>query len=484
VRRALSLLIPFSACLTLGCATVERPAGTGWSRAQSPNFEVITDLSPEDARAAALDLERYRAALLANWKQPGLATPPTRMVVYSDSSDFREHGAGRFEGFFRQDRGERLLVEARRTFTQEGLGLAKTSAHELAHEIDAAFLQRMPRWVNEGLASYFSTVTVKDKTAHFGRAPLENLQWIQVYKPLGLEALFGWDELDPSRMDRDQLDRYYVWSWGWISYLSHEHPAQMADFLARLGRAEKPRQAFTAAFGPLDDAKTATAIRSMCQRIVPDLPVPLTAAEPRVEVTAITPAEYHAVEAEVWSAAPGTVDEKAALAFARSELDKALAAEPANPDALTLLAKLGQGPERISSARRLTEITPHDGRAWLLLVDALSAGGALPGERDEAFGKAQANAGEDPYVLRRVAEHVLSLDVAQGLSLAQRAVERAPYDLQATLVLDAALIANGRCEEARASASRALELVPERAPKEARDQLAQHLAQAAAGCQP
>lgn len=477
---SLSLLL-----LLVGCATAPIAPGAGWSQITSAHFEVLTDLGPDAAKEATLDLERYRAALLARWKHPELmAGAKARMVIYADPSTFRERGAREFLGFFRTGRGAPLLVEARQGFTEEGLGLAKTNAHELAHEIDDAILMRQPRWLAEGLATYLSTVSVADGKAVFGRGQIDFVQMAHVFKPLTVEELFGWDALDVSKMPEGQLDRHYVWSWAWVTYLESQRRPQFDDFLARLARAEEPRQAFTAAFGALDDAKTALAVRDLLTRILPTEEVPLPEIPTAVAIRPLTPAEFHVMEATVWQAAPGTWTRDEATRFARGELSQALASEPRNVEALALAAQIGPEGERIARARALTQASPDDGGAWLILADALGTGLDTRDERGHAFGQALAHAGDNAYVLTRVSDHILTGNPSLALELSTRAVKLAPYDLRNVELLAFAEAANGLCAQAKRDGTRTLDLMPERAPKSARDQLAARLDQGLAACQP
>lgn len=485
MHRVVSLLSLSVLFVLAGCATVPTAPGSGWREVTSAHFQVRTNLDEAEARTAVLDLERYRAALLARWKHPELlAQSKARMVIYADPSEFREHGARDFEGFYRYGRGHPLLVEAREGFTQDGLGLAKTNAHELAHHVDAAVLMRQPRWLNEGLASYLSTVTVADGKAIFGRGQVDFVQAAHMYKPLTVEELFGWDTLDVSKLGNEQLSRYYVWSWAWVTYLENERRAQFDDFLGRLARAEEPRAAFSAAFGQLDDAKTAVAVRELLTRILPTEEVALPPVPTALSTRPLTPAEYHAMEANVWRSAPGTWTEAQALQFARGELAQALASEPKNAEALALAVQIGPEAERLAHARELTRLRPEDGSAWILLADTLGRGPEAQDERGQAFGQALAHAGDNPYVLTRVSEHVMGGNPKLALELSTRAVKVAPYDVQTVEVLAFAEAANGECEQAKRDGTRTLDLISEHAPKSMRDGIARELEQITGACQP
>ena len=479
----LALLLSFVFVLA-GCATVPTVAGSGWSEVTSAHFQVLTNLDASDAQTAAVELERYRAALLARWKHPELPGAKAKMVIYADPSEFRERGARGYLGFFRDGRGPPILVESRGTFTQEGLGLAKPSAHELAHEINASILMRQPRWLAEGLATYQSTVTVADGKAVFGRGQVNDLQMAHVYKPLTVAELFGWDALDLSTLSEEQLDRHYVWSWAWVTYLENERRPQFDDFLSRLARAEEPRQAFTAAFGTLDDAKTSTAVREMLTRILPTEEIPMPQVPTAVTTRPLTPAEFHAMEATVWQAPIGTWTSEQAEQFARGELAQALASDPKNAEALALAAQIGPEADRVARARELTQVEPGDGGAWLLLADALGNGLEAQDERGQAFGQALAHAGDDPYVLTRVAAHVLNGNPKLAFDLSTRAVAKAPFDAGSVQLLAFAEVATGRCDAAKRDAARALDLLPERTAKASRDEIATQLGKFTAACEP
>jgi Flp pilus assembly protein TadD len=91
-----------------------------------------------------------------------------------------------------------------------------TLFHEYTHLLLARQREsRIPRWYNEGLAEYFSTLSVRDGAVVVGSVPFANLQWLATRGPMPLEELF--ETLEGARA-RDVQD-FYATSWALIHYL-------------------------------------------------------------------------------------------------------------------------------------------------------------------------------------------------------------------------------------------------------------------------
>src|SRR6185503_20000450 len=120
------------------------------------------------ATGMARSMEADRSALAAFW---GLEFDPAdrlEVVVFADRqslADFAGHGVG---GYVVEGPRGPLLVMA-----LNGVGGKAVASHELSHHLIAQALQRQPRWLGEGLATYFESVQIEPSgtAVTFGKPP-------------------------------------------------------------------------------------------------------------------------------------------------------------------------------------------------------------------------------------------------------------------------------------------------------------------------
>ncbi|MFL5343843.1 MAG: hypothetical protein ACJ8AT_03580 [Hyalangium sp.] len=122
-------------------------------------------------------------------------------------------------------------------------------AHELAHHISRFVMVRQPKWLSEGLATYLETVRFSSlhRKATFGWFHPQHYFYLRTHGRLSLKQLWAWDQR-PYAIGAEARP-YYATSWLWVVYLMDKQPKRFHDFQERLSRAEEPRQAWDAAFG-------------------------------------------------------------------------------------------------------------------------------------------------------------------------------------------------------------------------------------------
>jgi hypothetical protein len=189
-------------------------------------------------------------------------------------------------------------------------------------------------------------------------------------------------------------------------------------------------------------------------------------------------AEVHALEAEVWEAAPSEEPPEARDGFVKQELAAALAADPNDLDALVLQARRAPRDQQASLARALVQKAPADPRGWTLLADALE--GPAHDERLHAVERALATGPADPEALVAAARFAASPQ--ERVRWAEKAVALIPSNVDAVAVLARDQAENGQCDEARTSADRAVDLVGESAPAAERRRIADWLQKSIAAC--
>lgn len=251
-RAALALLLALLAPACAGSSWIPLSRLSGWHAAQAGSTRLIGDVAPEALEGLARDLARFDAifAKLAGWPERALTTPLTITLFRN-----REIGA-------RFGLGRGLAGWALGALDASFIAVQITSGRDedrntLFHEYTHVLLRRnqrapLPRWLDEGLASYFSSVSERDDAVVVGAAPGAYAAHIARHGALPLAQLFA---VPSERMRFAEFADFYASSWALSHYLMST-PAgrlELAAFVKQLARGIPSDEAQPAAFGRSND---------------------------------------------------------------------------------------------------------------------------------------------------------------------------------------------------------------------------------------
>jgi tetratricopeptide (TPR) repeat protein len=233
-----------------------------WVRVRSAHFEVLSNASPDEARAMAAALERFRRVLAAVLgRGPGSVDPPTIVVAFRDQDSFapfRPLYRGRIQevqGYFQ--------AGSDRDYIAAGLGsdpqdARETLFHEYGHVLLNRTLSAQPLWLSEGLAEVFSRWGAGEAEALVGRPAPDHLRRLQREKLLPLGRLLQVDYTSPLYNEGDQRGIFYSQSWALAHWAllgrGATGPGDLQVFLSAVAGGFEPARAFTSAFGASVDA--------------------------------------------------------------------------------------------------------------------------------------------------------------------------------------------------------------------------------------
>lgn len=467
LARALSLGL-----LLAGCAHTRAECsvhgGPAWREITSEHFLVSTDLEPAAARAAALELEKARKALLLAMNTR--VDPPERLTAIvlrsrSELAEFRDHILG-FMTF--DDRGPLIVVAGTAYFVESAPDL-RVVTHEMTHLFAAHSFARQPRWFSEGLAGYLETMLSNTGTNEvlLGDAHLERLEYARYSGVLPLAALWTWD---PKKLDED-----YASSWLWVHFLINRHPEELGAFEAGLANAVEPRRAWAEAFGRLSDPVLEQELeRYLMGGAYAVTRVGLGEVSQALTERALTAADVHALRAQLSALAHNDVTPEERQRRVQHELTTALRLDASNVRAAELqILATSDGAVRLTRARALARGHPTHARAWKLLAQSLAVPGvANSAEAVQAWRTALSGDPNDPTALVAVAlEELRARNLDQAQSLAEYAVQSAPWNPSALTCLATVLAARGRCAEAISAQQQGLEVLGDAADKATRKTL-------------
>jgi hypothetical protein len=198
------LLLGFTvAVLSAGCVKhveCRVHGGAGVRELSTEHFVISSELPEAELKAEAERLELLWDTFATFFRAD---VPRARIpVVVLEDTEAVESFAEGYSGFVLRQ-GPRVLVVGAPTEK----GQTNTNAHELTHLVSDFMLPRQPRWVAEGLATYFEDATFTDaRTVTMGRWNKGRAEEAFVGGLLSIEELMGWNAL---RFD-DAEARYYA----------------------------------------------------------------------------------------------------------------------------------------------------------------------------------------------------------------------------------------------------------------------------------
>lgn len=248
-----------ASCLALLMAT---PAAAAWHRVDTPNFVVMGEADTGSLQEIAVRFEAFKDTLSRLLSERATATAvPTIVVVFPSDrafSPFRPRFRGKaiaLSGLFvpGQDVNYIAIVNS-----GDGAGL-RLVFHEYAHLVFSNTARRLPVWLNEGLAEYYSTFELgRDGTqATIGRPIGDHLELLRRGPLFRLEALLQVEHGSPIYNEGERRTLFYAQSWALTHLVLHGEPRRadrLRAYLARLWEGVPSRDAWRETFGsePMD----------------------------------------------------------------------------------------------------------------------------------------------------------------------------------------------------------------------------------------
>ena len=232
----------------IGCAgpRLARPALDGWHSVSVNDIRIIANGTAEETRALARDLAGFDAAFAFLIGRQIPATGPTTIALIRDSG---------LKHRFRLDRGTLgyAFTTLDGSLSCVGLDHPGQTRHVLLHEYTHLLLARhhdarVPRWYNEGLASFFETLAYRDGALVVGAITSDRLVGVVKRKPMPLAKMFGGDR--EATLRGQLISDFYATSWALIHYLMQTPKGrrELSRFERELAKGTPLEQAREAAF--------------------------------------------------------------------------------------------------------------------------------------------------------------------------------------------------------------------------------------------
>lgn len=140
-------------------------ADTGWTLARTPHFEVYSHAGGSEARQVLVWFERLRGFFE---QQTGVNVDsrlPLRILVFSSKQEYAPfRPSPTADAYFgTSSSGDYIVLPS--------ADVDRLSAHEYWHFVARAGALRLPLWLSEGLAEFYSTVKLEARGGRVGAAP-------------------------------------------------------------------------------------------------------------------------------------------------------------------------------------------------------------------------------------------------------------------------------------------------------------------------
>ena len=260
MSRALLFVLLTSASLLV---TAAAPPQAQWRRLDSPNFIVIGEVGAGELRDIAVKFEGFRETLgrVLNERVTSTAVP-TVVIVFRGDATFNpykpKYQGKRIDvaGLFVPRRDVNYIAMVADNNDQR----LRVVFHEYAHLLISNTGQRVPVWLNEGLAEYYSTFELQrgGREAIIGRIIEAHLQDLNETTLLKLPELLNTTHESPLYNEGSRRSVFYAQAWALTHFIFRNQPSlapQLAEYLGHLSKGLAPTDAWQKAFGSQDVAR-------------------------------------------------------------------------------------------------------------------------------------------------------------------------------------------------------------------------------------
>jgi len=236
-----------------------------WLELRSPHFIVITNGNEKQTRRVAQQFELIRGVFKLVYPKARLDPgEPVIILAGKDEKTLRallpryweKKGQARPGGVFVH--GQEKNYVALRLDAPEA-NPYHVIYHEYVHLLTSLNFRWLPVWVSEGLAEFFASAEIEEKTVLIGRPTAEHLRLLRQTELIPLGTLFAAGQDSPFYNEENKASVFYAESWAVIHYLlvgdEQAHENLFVNYLSLLQNEVDEPVARQRAFGDLDQLK-------------------------------------------------------------------------------------------------------------------------------------------------------------------------------------------------------------------------------------
>jgi tetratricopeptide (TPR) repeat protein len=257
MKRILSLIFVLAGILAF--SAYQAKAKDNWTSVQSKNFTLVGNASESDIRKIAIKLEAFRETLSLMFPKIRLTTPtPTTVVIFKSDDSFRPFKP-RYKGKIRDNVGGYFLPGPDMNYivltaSKEFGNPYEVIFHEYEHFVLRNSLLKLPLWLDEGLAEFYSSfeTTDNDQKITLGAPLARHVYYLRDHPIPSIKTLLAVDHKSPEYNESSKAGAFYAESWALVHYLMNgnqqKRQAQLIKFIDLLNSGVSPEDSFQKAF--------------------------------------------------------------------------------------------------------------------------------------------------------------------------------------------------------------------------------------------
>ncbi len=302
----LALPVQASCASPRGCP---KHGGDAWREVNTAHFTLSTNLAKQEAHEFARTLEdsyRLLQFWVSRWLPINKAERDRIEIIHFATHEGLEDFTGAAAGFVSKRRGRLLTVTSDRrhqTATTEVL------QHELTHRLMTDYVSKLPPWVTEGVAEFFSSVALRDDKAVAGNLTRRaSFRWF--HDDTGIPSIKKLRRFSKQGFGGKKASANYYAAWRAVHYFattSTKLQLKFSGYVQLLSKGVPEQKAWVQAFGDTEaihDRKVRAHDRMRYVPLLvlprPPLPKAVVASRPLSE------GETHALFAKVWNNSPNS----------------------------------------------------------------------------------------------------------------------------------------------------------------------------------
>ncbi len=270
-------------------------AAPNWVRIESPHFELFTNAGERSGRRTVLYFEKVRTFFHRTADLGKASAFPARLILFrtrKELTPFEPYEAAAAYTLAGLNRGTVVMAGSNRPARM-------AAVHQYIHLLVQGSGAELPPWLEEGLASLYSTLEPQGSQLKFGDMPAQLLrerQWL----PLG--ALISTDRDSPYCREHDRVSLFHAQSWALTHMLcrSRQFGERFSNFLTGAA-GDTGEAALRWVYGKSLDRTEIDFKRHVSQKEFPgsDFEIVLNRAAPNPKVRPATETEVRLVKADL-----------------------------------------------------------------------------------------------------------------------------------------------------------------------------------------
>jgi tetratricopeptide (TPR) repeat protein len=191
-----------------------------WLQFTAPHFEILTDAGERAGRDLASQMEMIRYV----FEPVGVSPLPVRVILFRSESGFSPYRqASSTKGFFQGGPDRNYIVLA-----QSGEDTRRVAYHEYIHLVLNHSAGPLPKWLEEGAAEYYSTISPQGNRLVVGLPIRNHLAVLARARHLSASEMAAVSENSPLYNETDKVGVFYAQSWAVVHRIQSEANGQIS----------------------------------------------------------------------------------------------------------------------------------------------------------------------------------------------------------------------------------------------------------------